>query len=582
MGFYFNTFRQEQGDKAFNEQRYENALIHYSEALKTLNLHAASNSVQHTDFYDALVYVLSEILTTKLMLIRREADDLNFGAIKNYWNDIPSLLYEMEFTHREHLTGSAHSFSNKEQVIRQVNELLANVCEEVSDALVDQLEEDDSEEANPVSPQQTLSQAIEWMNRAINFQVKTEGTPNLPSSLGYLNLLERRYKETQDETNLRVMSEYIGKYLVEVILESPLQKLELLSYVARVALFNHQDISELADECKTLYDLLPEEDRENPILDDLQNLINLIPHEDQEVENEEGLPEDMDQTSDAHSTVDLEESSAYLPDAALEGTDSNASNTAVMMDFQNLSSETTQVATPSPSGSPWIADQVMTQGTSMSQPLNTPSISRASQQGFFSVSSQAHPSEEELPHSRALQLGLGKIAADSSNPKFLANLLSLTADFFYSNRAYSIQKQNAFVLAYDLYQQVLKIDPQHQRARAKLLDLRTQHKKLIDPYKLYSNAPQSPIPTATAQISVAKNYFNQAVEELTIQLESLLMNKPAKIRVTIDQLICFIGEQLTKGAITHNPSPELEEMLTHTFEMELKNSGYSGTTLENF
>ncbi|QLZ69753.1 hypothetical protein FOLKNPGA_02551 [Legionella sp. PC1000] len=579
MGFYFNTFRQQQGDKAYNEQRYEEALMHYSEALKTLNLHAASNSVRHNDFYDALVYVLSEIVTTRLQLIRREAQDLHFDAIAKYWQDIPGLLQEMELTYKEHLTGLTHFFSNKEQVIKKTHKLLAVVCEEISDELMDQLE--DKDEIN-LNSQEVRSQAIEWMNRAITFQVKTKDSPKLSSSLGYLNLLEQQYKETESETSLHVMSEFIGKYkLLEMPIQSPLRKLELLSYVARLAIFNLEDISELVHECKALYDLLSEEEKENPILDDLQSLVNLIPQEEEE-EKEENQLTDMVLTEETPPFSNLDENADYSKEVSVASEKFNFSTDHLdsSMEVQNPSSETTPLFIPTlPSTSPFeTSDPVITP-----QPLSIQSSSQGSaqtSQSFFNTSSQTSSSEEFHPYSKAFQSALDKIISDTSNPKFLANLLSLIADFFGKYKAAGIQKQNAIVLAFDLYQQVLKIDPTHNRACIKLQESSIQHRSLIGPYKFFNGA-QNHTAVAT-QISAAKACFKQTLEELTVQLESLLMNQPGKMRITIDLLICFIEEQLRKGAITLTPNLELAKMLTDTFEIELKNSAYPGAILEKF
>ncbi|KGP62714.1 hypothetical protein EP47_13490 [Legionella norrlandica] len=572
MGFYFNTFRQQLGDKAYNEQKYEEALKHYSEALNTLNLHAATRNALHNDFYDALVYVRSDIIITKLMLIRSKAQELNFDIMTNYWQEIPGLLYEMELTYNEHLTKSTRSFSHKDQVIKKVNESLITICEEISDELVDQLEE----ATHQTQSDAILSQAIEWMNRAINFQVKEGHGPKLSSSLGYLNLLERRYKETGEESNLRIMSHYIEKHkLLEITIKSPLRNLELLSYVARLALFNHQDTSELTEECRRLYVLIPEEEKDNPILDDLQSLLNLIPRNGAEEERE---LEAMDQTNDTDFIEVIEEGSGFTT-SALEKFDSDV-NTS-MMDFQNVSIEPPQSHTPiHPSANPFnTSDHIVAHSSSINQPLfGVPGSSRASQLGFFSTSSSVQPLKE-FSYSNAFQAALVKITANSTNPNFLANLLSLIADFFEEYRASGIQKQNAIILAYDLYQQVLTIDPMHHRASVKRNELRSQHSKLIGAYQSYS---RSSSPILATQIEEAKNCLNRTVEELTIQLESLLMNDPEKIQHTLNGLIHFIGTKLTKGVITTTPSPEISTMLRQTFHEKLQELGHPDAVTPQF
>lgn len=148
--------------------------------------------------------------------------------------------------------------------------------------------------------------------------------------------------------------------------------------------------------------------------------------------------------------------------------------------------------------------------------------------------------------------------------------MSLIADFFCRFRADGIQKQNAIVLAFDLYQHVIKIDPEHHRAIEKLKELSSNHQPLIGSYQHFSKPP-SPIPTSI-QLSGAKNRFYQAIEELTIQLECLLMDDKDKIQEAINNIIDFIGEKLTSGAITRLPSPEIKELLIQTYWEELQES----------
>lgn len=400
MGFYFNTFRQQQGDAAYNEQKYEEAYKHYSEALKTLQFHAASNGSRHNDFYDALVYVLSEIVHTKLMLIRREADNLNFDAVAHYWDDIPSMVHEMELVYKEHVIGLSQSNSNKDQVVRRVNKLLATVCEEVSDALVDQL--DEKEQTTLIESQDALSKAVQWMNRAIDFQIKIEGHPYLPSSLGYLNLLERQYKETGNRDSLQMMSEYIDKQkLLELTIESALEKLELLSYVVRIALVNGQNVDALTHECQTLYTKLDEEEKENDILDDLRALIQLIPQEEEENEYDDQLnASENEETSMDQSLVDL----------SIDGFNTGDSFTDLASDMLVDSQPHQNQDTP-----PSLLTNLgplypfMMQNDSTSRVRVTQPYGLVVQQGFFAPSS--YPSQQlgdEMPYSRALQLALKK------------------------------------------------------------------------------------------------------------------------------------------------------------------------------
>ncbi|STY29865.1 Uncharacterised protein [Legionella wadsworthii] len=558
MGFYFRSYRQTAGDKAYNEKKFEEALTHYSAALTTLHLHAASNATRHNDFYDAFVYVLSEVITTKLMIMSREAQNHNFAVMKSHWDEIPGLLQEMEITYEEHLKNASHCQSNKEEKVKEVNKLLAAVCEDVSDDFADLLDE---EETIP----NLLPHAIEWMKRAISFQLKTRTHPKLSSSLGYLNLLERLYKKTNNETHLKEMADYIQKYkLRELPVKSPLQKLELLSYVLRANVATQGEIIGLADECKSLYALLPDEDKDNTIIEDLRHLIDLGIEKDGETAE---AMEESDDTSHIVNTEGENRDGESNEGHALPEQEAFVSPGDTLIGLQSLDTVPMSLSIQEDTT---VCDSGIPHNSPVIEFSASPSTTQ-SPQGFFFSAPQGTSSDKELPHSKALQVGFETIISNAKNPKFLANLLSLIADFFIKYKAYNVQKQNAIVLAYDLYRQVLKIDPQHNRAHAKLREMSSKHKQLIGSYNKFFSVPQSPIPFAEAQMDDAKRLFTEALEDLTIQLESLLINKTIKIRITIDQLICYVGEQLTKGAITQGPSPEIEEMLTNTFEKELKN-----------
>lgn len=492
------------------------------------------------------------------MIISREAQNHNFAVIKSHWDEIPGLLQEMEIIYEEHLKKASHCLSNKEEKVKQVNELLAAVCEDVSDDFADLLDEEEN-----IS--NILPHAIEWMNRAISFQIKTRNHPKLSSSLGYLNLLERLYKETNIETHLKEMADYIQKYkLREFPVKSTLQKLELLSYVLRTNVATQGEVSGLADECKSLYALLPEKDKDNPIIEDLQNLIELGIDEKN---REKAEPEPMDEFDDTSPMINTEGENPEVESNeghALAAQEAFFNTVDTLTGLQSLDTVPMSLSIQEDT-------RVFDSGIPHDSPVEfsaSPSTTQ-SPQGFFFSSPQGASPAKELPHSKALQVGFETIISNAKNPKFLANLLSLIADFFIKYKAYNIQKQNAIVLAYDLYRQILKIDPQHLRAHAKLVEMSSKHKQLIGSYKKFFSVPQSPIPLAEAQMDDAKRLFTEAMEDLTIQLESLLINKPIKIRITIEQLICYVGEQLTRGVITQGPSPEIEEMLTNTFEKEL-------------
>lgn len=365
-----------------------------------------------------------------------------------------------------------------------------------------------------------------------------------------------------------MMSEFIDKQkLLELTIASALEKLELLSYVIRIALVNGQNVDALALECQTLYTKLDEEEKENDILDDLRALIQLIPQEEEEEEEENEYDDQSNSSENEETSMDQS-----LGDLSIDGFNTEDSFTDLASDMLvDSQPHQTQGIPPSLSTNLGSLHPVMMQNDSTSQVSVTQPSGLVVQQGFFASSS--YPSQQvgdEMPQSRALQLALKKIVTHSNQSRFLANLVSLIADFFCRFKADGIQKQNAIVLAFDLYQHVIKIDPEHHRAIEKLKELSTNHQPLIGSYQHFSNPP-SPLPTSL-QLPGAKIRFYQAIEELTIQLECLLMNDKDKIEEAINNLIHFIGEKLTSGVITRVPSPEIKELLIQTYYEELQES----------
>ncbi|KTD20999.1 Uncharacterised protein [Legionella lansingensis] len=530
MGFYFNTPDQINGDKAYNEGKFDEALTYYSHALETLLRHAASSD-QHLQYYDAIAHVFADIIITKSVLIRINARD--FTKVAMYWREILSMIQEMEVVYNQNLKDRKHIYSR--EVIIKAYSMLAVTCEKVSDKIMDYLDDSGTTSKNILVNQPTLSDAIQWMQNAIIYQIKSGQSIKIDSSCGYLNLLERQFKETNDEQTLALMSAYMAEHrLLEQVIEDPMQKLELLSYAIRIAIVTKQDnLAVLTTTCHEIYQSLPRENDDNPILQDLSTLIELEPRNPS--------------LEDQHGIEKLEEEEGILSPTEM-------SLETPHPDDENLGQIELHPSTTSPIPT---------------APMPNEQVARASQQGMFAITKGIPSAPDTLEnHSHAFITALDRITKRSGDTKYLANLLSLVADFFKDYQSSGIPKKNCILIAFDAYQQVLRIYPEHRRAMQQLGHLPQLHPQLVIPYQQFGSTPLNHR-DPRMKVMEPKSFFIEALEEITTQVETLLIHSPQDATTTLDRLIHYLGAKLAEGVITHRPYPEIRDKLVMAYQEEL-------------
>ncbi|MDI9819358.1 MULTISPECIES: hypothetical protein [unclassified Legionella] len=173
---------------------------------------------------------------------------------------------------------------------------------------------------------------------------------------------------------------------------------------------------------------------------------------------------------------------------------------------------------------------------------DTPSIKPALAprllKGIITPASTPVSSNETTKCSQAFMTAIESIITPSVNPKFLANLLSLAADFFRQYQCQSVPTRTFIVLAFDLYQQVRMINSEHKRARHFIEKILKDHPEMLDDYTRFNQAP------ANRRGQDDRKIFNQALEEMTTQLETLMITTPESLELTMNLLVDSITNNL--------------------------------------
>ncbi|KTC87079.1 hypothetical protein [Legionella brunensis] len=606
MKFYFNTPDQINGDLAFNAGNYEEALAYYLNALETLNRHAASQSKQlHTDFYDAFVHVLADILATKAELIINKED---FANIEEEWQPIPGMLQEMEIVYHGQLSSKTNIVVN-EETLKTAYSALAEACEIISDEIIDIIDNDENGSVQNLPSSLTLSKAIMWMQSSLMYCKKASKEISLACHLGYLNLLERQYKSDSNGAIVEQMARYIeDEHLFQKTITEPLEKLELLSYALLITVTRKQDSASLIKTCEEILDTITIEDEENQIVTDLLELIKLerknstipeFPMEARDDMVECIYPEEdvfptakkdckfqttLDELTSSDEAMDL--SSNVPPAVLMVGPPIDISSlTPVPMSCPTP--EQRQVMSPLQEMSLFSQDsRLPTFSTMMLNPLgesNIPSfhieekkrqqVGLPSQEGLFARSLFPTPSLQSSSYYKAFIAGFEKIISNNNtaDPKYVANLLSLIADFFREYRATGIPKRDAILIAFDLYQHVLKIYSGHTIATEYSCYLLRKHKKILRPYEHFGSHVRPEVNSSRDPRLpfVSKTFFKTAVEEVFDQMDTLLATSTEHIITNIKGLLSYVGDKLAEGAITKTPRPEIREKLFTAYKAQL-------------
>ncbi len=247
--YYFDTKNQKEGDKASNKGQFKKALGFYKNGLLALRQMSAQRRFESTAAYlDEFAFVLRDIVLAISDQIGQKIDEakdtdvFDYAQVTTLWKELSEHFSEMEAVLNNL---KLQSFLEKQLVtlkkVKKLHSHLANICEDVSDVLVEQMDQLDV----PATSQQ-IEDAIEWLNRAIDFRKKAKLPIDASIHLGYLNLLESGFNALKDPSYLDRINQYLQDSGVLSLELEPQEEYELLSYQLLMAVHGRSNDNSLS------------------------------------------------------------------------------------------------------------------------------------------------------------------------------------------------------------------------------------------------------------------------------------------------------------------------------------------------
>lgn len=521
MVYYFSTPDQVKADDAYVNGDYHSALGHYQHALETLNRYAAQPHFHPpTAFYDALCYVNAEIAHTQCMVILSSMENERFSLqeTETLWQQIRGKIPEILQVFNR-IRNDSHVKCNQE-FIDDLLKLASETCEQVSDELLDL---GDNESSLAVRLAQ-LQASKTWLAEAIKYRHQA-GLSSIEQQLGYLNILESLFKANANrETLTEMLSTIETSQLLKIELPRT-QELEVYYYQAFAAFeLQNEDCAVFMDHCQHLLDGLDSSTSELVVVEDARSLINRyrgqIPvSEDTDDMDISGF--DSDRMDDTEYDAPLSE---YTPDITLTSSQQG-----------NLS------------GTPWAPAATAAPRHS----TGSAAQNQANAWLFF------HPPAESTS-TRAVLAAMLSITDKSRNEKFLANLLSIMADYFYKHC--QIKFKNRLLIANDLYSAALAIYPHHQVAKTN--QYHVQHfTEVRDNLRFASREYRH---------QNARHTFLEAIEEICLQLDVLAPQNNADIlEEMIESVAATIESQDIAGPVSAQVAYTLRQHFDRTIHQPI-------------
>lgn len=520
--FYFNTPDQINGDIAYNNEDYITALDHYDRALETLNRFAASNQTSTKQFYDAYTHVLMDVITTTCLILDSLPENLN-----ERWAALPGLIQAMQNTWV--IIKDSRERESTQQKINEVYLRVAQTCEFLSDKIVDELDDNGALKTSQ-QERELLRSAARWMERAIEYNHLSTKPVKLSTHLGYLYLLERQFKNTQSERLLLQIHEHLeNNHLLEKEWK-PINRLEVLSYALRVGSIAYAaQIKDMILECKHIIRGLSEEELELSLISEINEYINR--HSAPKRKRVEKEP-----TRLVAQRSNLAASSSRM------ATDSDANELA------ELASSTSTASTKPP---PFT----------IIEPQTAPSL--PPMPAFFQpqpVAATALPAAIPVNKVWAFQQAIDSVISITAvNPKFLANLSSIIADYFRDYKNVPIPSQNSIIIAANYYQQALSFDPAHVRAKQVYENLHKHH-KIINYFLRYNQTFFFDYTKTNSE------RFSQSIQDLFLELESYIPNDEDRLNGIAQGLFDLLTTTLEKNNLMGHRTRELINNMRSIFD----------------
>ncbi|WP_419421332.1 hypothetical protein ACNVED_14805 (plasmid) [Legionella sp. D16C41] len=547
MHYYFNTPDQIAGDEAYNLGEYTQALTHYKHALETLNqLASQRNFKRRNNFLYAFTYVACEIILTTYEAIRVTINDqetFNYEPINNLWKEVPGLVFELETVYAE-----MHPNNNKTIIkakMEQCYTVLAELSETISDEFNDRLDETANE--------RDILAALEWLAKAIDYSKRANGSIDINLHLGYLHLLEKGYKANLDKYFLNDIRHYISNNKLLDLPLTPMQTLEILSYQFLVATADNDHTTNQL--IQKFADLLSNSDvdKDHPIIEEIEDLITKVPADTHlEIDsikkrrlNKADEPSDSDDHEDNVITKKSPKKSKYVisEDSDVEEMSTSHTEPESMLPINDHTDTESML----------LVTEI--QAFYPKDLLTIPSILGNTATFFTNKDDIAKKvTFEEEAHSRAVVKTFTKIVEKASNPEFLANVLSLIGDFYYEKK---LPLKNTPLLASELYQAVLLINPKHAVAKERSISM-SNHPIIKDNNRYRGR-------TIFSQESIS-SIFTKAIKNLVVQIEAFSSEDIAKINKILDANVLYVTEKLMKNNIAGSKSVEIANEINKLYE----------------
>lgn len=273
---FFDSPEQIHGDIAYNEKRYKQAFALYNKGLHKLEKIASKKQYKDHKFHDNVTYALACVISSRCFAFF-EDEVINTVKINKFWQVLSDELERLVINWNVLITYQKNNIytETSQAFIFDTYESVILFCEDISDIYADK---------------NSYTNAIIWMERSIGFREEKSFAISIETHNGYLNLLYKRFLETKKEKYLEKMESHINKWHLNLINNSSLETLELLSHRLIVASILHR---ETAHELKVSFEkqmrfLLKKEPtlRKNPFIVELQNSLKQLSGKNKNFTNE--------------------------------------------------------------------------------------------------------------------------------------------------------------------------------------------------------------------------------------------------------------------------------------------------------
>ncbi|MFJ1267763.1 hypothetical protein ACD661_04210 [Legionella lytica] len=561
MAYYFGSNEQVNGDIKYNEHDFAEALKYYKKGLGHLHQIAAQrNFTPNGRYNDALAYVLSDVVVCSTDLLRASLKGkLNYSEIMEAWKDISSTLQELEVVYTsdsiQRYTGSQTTSERMDTVYSAV----ALAAEAISDRLIDWLDKDIKKKP---TEKQFLS-ALTWLSRAVDNQNKAGLDIETELHLGYLNLLERAFYCDKNKRILFRITDYIKNNSLHDLDLEPEEKLELLGYELLVAVENNDQCAhELARQCKVIMtDIMMEEECE--LFLDLRQLMTRLPREladevlapmnvRKKKKRKNVIEDEEDDTATSTAPLDItieshvkhRKANDIEVDGAVSLRTADVVDSEPMLDIDSPSEASSELA-------PHVEPH-----TSVRPVLHTTTLFTV-RHTFFAPQVNPTALSVEPKGPKAFKKAMYHIAEHYNSPAFLANLLSVVADFYYKSR--DLPFKNLPITAYSLYCMVLKLDPQHKVAKSRMEAIYNQNTRMIKDNKNFSGS-------APFLVINAQDIFVHAIKDNIREIETYMIGKPEQLDILFNRFMLFVTTTIKNAGIAGNQSTLIAELLKSKYE----------------